>query len=178
MSSSITKFLDASDIDRAISEVAKLSPRSVLLGGAAMQLYGSDRLTRDVDFASASVPSQIIVLKRLSFGGASGRTPSGVPVCFIVRTDDFKALYIDARAKALDLGKPLKIVTPEHLAAMKLVAGRDKDITDLKMLLRLKKASLTRSREIIRRTLGAFAVKEFDSYVAEVEWLRSREGDQ
>ncbi len=173
------KFLSAEDIERAISEVAELSKGTrvfpVLAGGSAMQLYGSDRLTKDVDFVAKAIPAQISVEKKLSFGGVSGKTPGGLPVCFILRDDDFRPLYLEAHKNAIDVGRPVKVITPEYLAAMKLVAGRGKDEEDLRILLRLKAVDLPKARGAIKRTLGAFAVKEFDSYVDEVEWRRSRD---
>src|SRR5437762_2511114 len=51
-----TRFLDAHEIERGIQEVAQLAAaqgvRVALIGGAALQLLGSDRLTKDIDFAA------------------------------------------------------------------------------------------------------------------------------
>jgi len=179
MTGSGVKFLNAEDVERAIVEVAGLSKgmgaSPMLVDGAAMQLYGSDRMTRDVDFVVKKVPPRIRVEKKLSFGGVSGKTPEGFPVCFIVRSDDFKKLYIEAHRKSVAVsGLAVRVVAPAYLAAMKLVAGRQKDEEDLRTLLRNRLVNLKKARELMRRILGAFAVKEFDSYVDEVEWRRSR----
>jgi len=172
------KFLDASHVRIAIGEIAKMARgkniRPVLAGGNAMQIYGSDRLTTDVDFLASAVPTEIVVEKPLSFGGVSGRSPGGFPVDIIVRNDDFAELYASAQNDPIEMGLPVPVVKPEYLAAMKLVAGRAKDEEDLKSLIRLEAIDLGKTREIIRKHLGAFAVKEFGSFVDEVAWRKSR----
>lgn len=54
------KFLDASQITGAITEAAALARkqhvRVALAGGCAMQIYGSDRLTADVDLIASGYP--------------------------------------------------------------------------------------------------------------------------
>jgi predicted nucleotidyltransferase len=173
------RFLKGDEIEEAVREVASMvkgtDDRPVLVGGAAMQLYGSDRLTKDVDFMARKIPPGMRVERKLSFGGAGGRTPGGIPICIIIRDDDYRKLYEESRRKAADVGLPLKVVAPEYLAAIKLAAGRAKDEEDLKKLLGGKAIKMRVAREIVKRILGAYAADDFDSYVREVEWLRERD---
>lgn len=171
-----SKFLGPGEIQAAISESLKLAGRSkiVLAGGVAMQIYGSDRLTKDVDFIAKAVPPGILIEKRLSFGGASGKTPGGAAVCFIVRSDDYASLYREALNKSAKV-EGYDVVAPEYLAAMKLVAGRTKDEHDLMFLLMAGAINLARARSIVKKHLGAYGLKDFDSRIDEAEWRKTRD---
>src|SRR5579872_4577306 len=155
----LKKFLGPEEMNRVISKVDEALPRAdvALCGGAAMQVYGSDRLTKDVDYLSYEVPSLLKNRKRLTFGG-SGGTVDGVPTDFIVRNDEYASLY----ERALETAKFVpeagcRVVLPSYLAAMKLAARRDKDELDLKTLLELKVVPLRETRAIIDEFLGHYA---------------------
>lgn len=174
------KFLSIEKLNDAIARVAELArdagQRVILIGGAAMALYGSDRLTADVDFAANdTLRGHVGRTKKLLFGGEQF-SMGGVPVDFVVRSDDFVSLYQDAIAKARTIeGVPMPVVSPEHLVAMKMVAGRDKDLADVNFLLGApglvdKKVA----REIVREHMGAYAAQEFDGLVEESEWRKAR----
>jgi hypothetical protein len=175
----LKNLLDPKAIERAVEmayEIAKGSGSGplALTGGVAMQVYGSDRFTKDVDFLAKSVPIEGFVPERvLSFGGASGKL-DGTSVCFIVRDDEWKKLYEVARTLAVSLaGTKIKIVKPEFLAVMKLVAERSKDEEDLKKLIRLEAIDIPVTRSVIRKYLGAYALMDFSSYVDEIGWRKS-----
>jgi hypothetical protein len=174
------KFLDPRDIERTIAEIAEISRRedieTALVGGVAMMAYGSDRLTKNVDVACRDeyLPGMKRV-KDLSFGGISARSPSGVPVDIIVRSDEYRALYVEAIEGARDVGLPLPVVSPDYLAALKMAAARDKDQLDLDTLLRLAVLDANETRSIIRRHLGVYASRVWDALVAESAWRASRE---
>ena len=55
-----------------------------------------------------------------------------------------------------------------------MAAARDKDVLDLKVLLR-GVADRSRVREIVERHLGRYAARELDRLVEEVDWETSRE---
>lgn len=171
-----SKFLGPLEIDAAIKESLNLAGRSKLAiaGGVAMQIYGSDRLTRDVDFIAKSVPPGISVQRKLSFGGVSGKTPNGISVCFIVRNDDYASLYREALSKTVE-HQGYEVISPEHLAAMKLVAGRTKDESDLLFLLMNGVVDVSKARVIIKKHLGAYALDDFNSRVDEAEWRKIRD---
>lgn len=175
------KFLNPDDVDETIAEVAAIAARSkvdvALVGGVAMSVYGSDRLTKDVDVAcrDEGLP-ELEQLKKLSFGGYSTKSSAGHPVDVIVREDAYRPLYVEAIEDARwEEGLPLRVVSPEYLAALKMAAARDKDVLDLGELLRLGVLDLPKTRSIIRQHLGEYAAREWDSLVAEFEWKSSRE---
>jgi hypothetical protein len=175
------KFLNPGEVVEALKEIFELASQAdvdvALAGGVALELLGSDRLTKDVDFVCSAILPTIRVLKQLSFGGISGLSKNGHPVDLIVRNDEYAELYQEALSMAIsDPNVPVKVIPPEYLAAMKMVAGRDKDEMDLKTLIRLKSISLPKTEDIIRRHLGRYAVQEFKSVVDKVAWLESRNG--
>src|SRR5439155_17388344 len=107
-----------------------------LVGGFAMRYYGSPRLTDDVDVAAPRVPSFAIGLP-FPKGGVRYWTPKGLEVNVIVRDDASAALYADAVKQAKRTRWGFRVVTPEHLAAMKLESSRaEPDVGDLKWLVR------------------------------------------
>lgn len=174
------KFLNPDDIEETISEIAAIAIRNridtVLVGDVAMSVYGSDRLTRDVDVACRDeyLP-ELKQLKKLSFGGFSTKSPAGHPVDVIVRNDAYRPLYVAAIEDARDEGLPLPVVGPEYLAALKMAAARDKDKLDLETLFRLGTLDIGKTHSIIKQHLGEYAAREWDSLIAEFEWKLSRE---
>jgi hypothetical protein len=156
-----------------------------LIGGFALQYFGSPRLTGDVDIIAADPLRSLEPTKALSFGGqkttvvAPGNASVGanvlVPVDVIVRDDEFASLYDDALHHVIDKGAPLLIVEPEYIAAMKLVARRPKDEEDLAFLVTSNVIDLGKAERIIRKHLGgAFAAREFKATVEEAIWRASR----
>lgn len=124
-----------------------------LVGGLAMHLYGSPRLTRDVDLIASgriSLPAE----RQLSFGGERyvvGVAGRNVAVDWIVRTDAARKFYEAALADALDLPSKIRIITPEWLVLLKFIAGRFKDQDDAIFLLR--QSELVNRRKIRRNVL-------------------------
>lgn len=178
-SESLKKFLDARQIDEALKEVAELSAAAgvdvALVGGVALQLYGSDRFTKDVDFVGDGEFAGLDDFGRLSLGGWKGTTSKGVRVDVLVK-GEFEGLYENVLRGARfepDLG--VKVARAEHIMAMKLVAGRGKDEEDIRIMLRLGDMDLDEARRFVRANLGQYAVKEFDSFVGEVEWQVERD---
>jgi hypothetical protein len=107
-------------------------------GGLAMHLYGSPRLTKDIDIIASrhlSLPPQ----HRLSFGGSSYTLQVGkyaVQIDWIVRSDGYQKYYRAALKEAIELSNGLHIVTPEWLVILKFNAGRQKDLDDIVFLLK------------------------------------------
>lgn len=176
MTGLFSKFIGPDQIVKAIEETRLLVGRVKLVigGGVAMQAYGSDRLTKDVDFVAKSLPGGLPLGKKLSFGGLSTKTPSGIPICIIVRSDDYESLYREAFERSVRR-EGIDLIAPEYLAAMKLVAGRTKDELDLLFLLMNNALRLPRARAIIKKHLGAYALDDFNSRLMEAEWRRKRD---
>jgi predicted nucleotidyltransferase len=173
------KFLNPADIEAALVEVAaKAAERGTsvaLIGGVAMSLLGSDRMTTDVDIAASDPIGTFRFRHILSFGGEAVTTSQGHPVDIVVRTDDYAGLYEEAiRTAREESGLPVKVVLPEYLVAMKMVAGRDKDESDLKTVIRLKAVTFDGAVKVVRKYLGVYAVQELQRLFDEVAWLTSR----
>lgn len=109
-----------------------------LAGGLAMHLYGSPRLTKDVDII-ASGDLSLTPQHRLGFGGSSYILQVGkysVQVDWIVRNDGYQKYYRAALKEAIELSNGLRLVKPEWLVILKINAGRQKDLDDIVFLLK------------------------------------------
>jgi hypothetical protein len=153
----------------ALRQVAVLAQEKgveyALVGGVAMHLYGSPRLTKDVDvIASALLP--LAAERRLGFGGARYQVQLDkqlVPLDWIVRDDTARKFYEAALQEAYRLPSGLPIATPEWLVILKYIAGRFKDQQDAVYLLKQKDLV---DRRAIRRKIIATAGAEFWALVA------------
>lgn len=177
------RLLSPEEIERAIVEVTALAKKEratvALAGGCAMFVYGSTRLTTGVDFLASKILASLPGGKLLTFGGESTRTPSGVPVDLIVRSDRYERLYDaaldDARTVTFQ-GTKVRVVTAEHLVALKLVAARPKDELDLAFLVTDGGADVKKARKIVEKHLGFFAADELERDVELAKLLAAREG--
>jgi hypothetical protein len=140
------KFLDAQSAKQAIASVARLAEEHgidwALVGGVALSLYGSDRLTKDIDaIASELLPvPRSQVAGQLRQGGERYNTPTekrSVSVDWIVRKDEFKGLFQQALKEAV-MTDGVPVLTPEWLVILKFIAGRFKDQEDAVFLLSRK----------------------------------------
>jgi hypothetical protein len=158
-----------------VAELAQDSDVSVaLIGGYALQLHGSPRLTGDVDVVASGPVRGLRPRKQLSFGGYQSEAPNGVPVDVVLRNDDYDDLYDEALDRSQRMrGAPMRVVTKEYLAAMKMVAGRGRDDADLEWLI-LSGLNVRRTRGVIRKYLGVYAEQEFEQLVEETKWKASR----
>ncbi|MBK7995014.1 MAG: hypothetical protein IPK14_17005 [Blastocatellia bacterium] len=125
----------------AAQQVGKLANQEeinwALAGGLAMHLYGSPRLTKDVDVI-ASQHLSLVAEHQLTFGGSSYTIQIGkymVQVDWIVRNDGYEKYYRAALKDAIELPNGLRVVIPEWLVILKLNAGRQKDFDDIVFLL-------------------------------------------
>lgn len=109
-----------------------------LAGGIAMYLYGSARLTKDVDI----IASAAISLKGdapLTFGGSNYTVEVDkykVAVDWIVRNDGYAKYYQKALEEAVSFPTGFQLISPEWLLILKMFAGRQKDYDDVVFLLR------------------------------------------
>jgi len=140
----------------AIRRLAKTAKKEqvewALAGGIAMHLYGSPRLTKDVDVVSDNFLS-LEGKHRLTFGGISYEVKIGkklITVDWIVRNDEYVEYYRRALKDAVVLPNGLKILSPEWLVILKSIAGRPKDRDDAVYLLKRKN---TVDREKVRENV-------------------------
>lgn len=113
-----------------------------LIGGLAMHLYGSDRLTKDVDIIAENLlnlpPEKI--LGHLKQGGVRYEIETAdkkVSVDWIIRRDEARKYYEQALKDAVYIEK-IPIISPEWLVILKYIAGRFKDQEDAVFLLSRK----------------------------------------
>jgi hypothetical protein len=173
-----SRFLDPAKIDAALAEIARAvdAHKVALAGGVALQAWGSDRFTANIDVISST---RIPLLKNraqpLAFGGDQTVAGNGVPVDVIRRTDDYKQLYGDALASAARVeGIPLRVVTLPFLAAMKMAAGRGEDKADLEWILVESSAEYADVRRVVRDYLGTYAATELDADLDLARWQKKR----
>ncbi|KKW45662.1 MAG: hypothetical protein UY96_C0017G0063 [Parcubacteria group bacterium GW2011_GWB1_56_8] len=173
------KFLAPELLEEAVEQVAAIAKhervRVALIGGFALQLYGSTRLTGDVDFASDVRLDALPPGPSLSFGGEQTQAPNGVPVDIVLRDDKYAELYDEALAQAIhQRGVPVPVARPEHLAAMKMVAGRARDDADLEFLVASGVVDVKKALAVIKEHLGSYAEDEFGELVEEILWKAGR----
>jgi hypothetical protein len=151
-------------LQKVLSSSRTPETKWALVGGVAMHLYGSPRLTKDIDvIASAVLPLK--AERSLGFGGARYRVKVGkknVPVDWIVRNDTARKFYEQALKEAGELFG-IRVVKPEWLIILKYIAGRFKDQQDAVFL--LKQKGLVK-RRLIRQKIIETAGSEFWALVA------------
>jgi hypothetical protein len=138
--------IDEESASQAIEIISKIAAKNnidwALVGGLAMNLYGSDRLTKDIDMISTKrlpMPKEKIV-GQLRQGGERYQTETDkkiVSIDWIIRNDEFKDLFLEALDNAMMIDE-IPIITPEWLVILKFIAGRFKDQEDAVFLLSRK----------------------------------------
>lgn len=180
------QFLTRGQIDSALKLIRKRAGSHpwALIGGLAMQHYGSPRMTVDVDVVvDRELGSELRAgTKPLRIDGREqGRTQQdrlGATVDWVVRSDAFTALYEAALAHAYKAPQGYQVLLPEYLVVVKMVAGREKDHADLVWLLRVPTLV---DRDMARSIAGLFlggdyAARDFDAFAREADWINHRDG--
>lgn len=129
--------------------------RSAIVGGVAMAAYGLARTTLDLDLVTEAAAQDELVAQLESMGyetlhrspGYSNHLSSDPALGRIdfvyVAGETAERLFTAARSLPGPGGAPVLVVSPEHLAAMKVVAMANdparepQDLADLRYLLRL-----------------------------------------
>lgn len=139
----LTDLISGDEAIEAIEKVGALADENnidwAVCGGIAMVVYGSPRLTKDVDIiASKSLPLKDGEIKGfLKQGGENFLIETekrSVPIDWILRNDEAKKLYQAALKDAVKINE-IPIITPEWLIILKYIAGRFKDQEDCIFLL-------------------------------------------
>lgn len=140
-----------------------------LVGGLAMYLYGSPRLTKDVDIIASNYVS-LEANAPLTFGGSNYIVEVGkyrVAVDWIVRSDGYAKYYQAALAEAVVFPNGMRLVSPEWLVILKMFAGRQKDLDDAVFLLKEKDlVNRSKVKEIVVR------VGSLDAWLATLAGFR------
>ena len=107
----------------------------MVIGGQAVLLYGEPRLTRDIDITLGVEPS------------------SGVRVDLVFSFTPYESAAI-GRSRAIEIGgKPVRYAGPEDLVVHKMLAGRPRDLEDVRSIL-VRQPAL--DRPFIRTQLADF----------------------
>lgn len=168
----------------------------MLIDGQAVLVHGEPRLTRDVDVTLGAGPEKLPVI--LDWVGSSGwQVLIESPHDFVARTlvlpclepasgirvdliFSFSAYELQAiqRARQITVGKTaVRFASAEDLIIHKLVAGRPRDLEDVRSVV-LKNPGLDAG--YVRRWLREFDKDREDSLVARFEelWSRSKKSDR
>ncbi len=168
----------------------------MLIGGQAVLLYGEPRLTRDVDVTLGAGPEKLPMI--LDWVGESGwEVLTESPADFVARTlvlpclEPSSGIRVDLifsfspyeqqaiqRARTITVGKSaVRFASAEDLVIHKLVAGRPRDIEDVRSIL-LKNPGL--DADYVRRWLRELEKGLEERLVARFEelWTRGKKTDQ
>lgn len=127
----------------------------VLIGGLAAVLYGSARLTKDVDLfiepTLKNAAAALSALKAIGFGTASLTTPEKLLAHEVTIFEDYVRLDLFTEVKGISfppawsrrvmkrLGNVrIPVVNLKDLIASKKAAGRSVDVEDVKILRRIQ----------------------------------------
>ncbi|HRH46110.1 MAG TPA: hypothetical protein PKY82_30985 [Pyrinomonadaceae bacterium] len=156
-------LLDGDSALQAIEKVGEIADshqiKWALCGGIAMVIYGSPRLTKDVDIiASSQLPlAQSEIIGHLKQGGDHFKVETSkqaVSIDWILRNDEAKKFYQEALKDSVIL-KSIPILTPEWLVILKYIAGRFKDQEDAVFLLSQKElVNRQKIKELFIRVAG------------------------
>ena len=169
-----------------------LQARWYVFGAQAAILYGSSRLTADAD-ATVMIGLDALdeLLDRLSKNGFKIRTPefrdviernrvvllrhesSGMPLDLILGGKGLEEEFC-SRIVMHDMGgEQIPVISPEDLVAVKILAGRPKDMDDARVVLAANRGRL--NMDLVATTLRRLEqVLDRSDLVAELERIASR----
>jgi hypothetical protein len=173
-------LLDDESALETIETVGKLADENnidwALAGGLAVILYGSDRLTKDVDIIatkSLPLPNKGLLMQ----GGERYHIQTKkreVAVDWITRNDEAKKFYQQALKDAVMI-QETPILTPEWLVILKYIAGRFKDQEDGVFLLRKK--GLVNRKKIKEIIINIGSIETWAAFKAGLErWYELADG--
>jgi len=166
----------------------------MIIGGQAVLLYGEPRLTRDVDVTVGLTPhdvEQVVdVVRRVAlrllvqdvedFVQRTWVLPAldeetGLRVDFIFSWTPYERGALE-RAREVEVeGYPVRFASPEDVIIHKVLAGRPRDLEDIRSILRKQSPDI----EYIRNWLRQFEATLGTDYAARFEEvLRSAEGGE
>ena len=151
--------------------LSRLHARWYVFGAQAVVLWGRPRLTADIDVTVRMDPEEperlVRALEASGFSLRIGNTPefvrrtrvlpfvhatSGMPMDVVLAGPGLEELFL-SRAVPVTIGSlVVPVISPEDLVATKILAGRPKDIEDVRGILRERLATL--DLESIRSTLA------------------------
>lgn len=168
-------------IERLAQQLQSRGLAYMLIGGQAVLLYGEPRLTKDIDVTLGAGTEKLPVVLELaytlglkvlvdspeSFVKQTMVLPclearSGIRIDFILSNTPYEQQALK-RARPVKLGgTEIYFTTPEDLIIHKIIAGRPRDLEDVKHIL-LKNRDLDHA--YIRDWLGRFTTELGQSYL-------------
>ena len=154
-----------SPFERLVADLARVAARQklrwYLFGAQAAILYGSPRTTADVDVTVELRKGQTpAFVRQMSKAGFALRVPdddsfvattrvlpfahatTGLPLDVVLAGPGLEETFL-AAARELEVGGArVPVIAPEHLIVLKILAGRPKDLEDVRHLLRDARADL------------------------------------
>ncbi len=141
-----------------------------VFGGQAVLAYGQPRLTADVDVTvdlGAAGPADLVSeLKRSSFELRFELSdaflaesqllpffhrPTGLPVDVVLANSRLQVEFLERRRMVDAGGSKVPMISPEDLVAMKILAGRRKDLEDARGVLLERAGSI--DLELVRKVI-------------------------
>jgi hypothetical protein len=175
--------------------LAPIAPRWYLFGAQAALLHGAARLTADVDVtvdAGGHAPTELIAaLQRAGFAlrvvDAEAfvirtrviplvHTISGIPVDVILAGTGLEELFLQ-RAQLRDIeGVSVPVASAEDIVVMKVLAGRAKDLDDVRAILNAHPTNLNTAliRDTLRELEHALSRSDLVSAFAQARRRRRR----
>lgn len=161
--------------DALLARIAQaLDERAIpymVIGGQAVLLYGEPRLTRDIDITLGVDVDALPAV--LDVSRSAGLEPLVDPAEFVTRTmvlpclDPGSGIRVDmvfsftpyesaaiGRSRAVEIGgRPVRYAAPEDLIVHKMLAGRPRDLEDVRSIV-VRQPAL--DREFVRNALADF----------------------
>lgn len=186
---------DPASLLRALSSALRTHGwRWYLFGAQAVTIWGRPRLTTDVDVTvqieSAGSEALVAVLGAAGFRLSEAfsdelvrstrvlpliHLATGMPLDIVLAGPGLEEQFLD-RAVVVQVDEfAVPVISPEDLVVTKVLAGRAKDIEDIRGVLQMRSASL--DLEYIRRTLAIVeeALGQSDlTPLFETEWSRAK----
>ncbi len=150
--------------------LSALRARWYLFGAQAAVIWGRPRLTADVDVTvrlDPEDPERLVralsdrgFQLRVSLGDDFVRRtrvlpfvhqPSGLPLDIVLAGPGLEELFLERAVEVTVEGVTVPVISPEDLIVAKILAGRPKDLEDVRGILRERLSSL--DIELIRSTL-------------------------
>lgn len=156
------------DVDAAMK---RLGLNWYVFGAQAACLYGQPRMSADVDITIGEGPLSVPALARaledagfslrIALSGDFLRTThflpfvhkkTGMPIDMVIASTALQAEFM-ARRKQMDIqGVHVSLISPEDLVVTKVLAGRRKDLADIRGILDVQRTTL--DMHYIRRLLS------------------------
>lgn len=180
--SELRAFDPAPSAAAAAAALASLDASCALIGGLAMDAWGMERATKDLDLAvplgvaeQASALMTARATMPLRIGGMAVRDPENdIRVDLIDRRFHFSALFAAAIEEARQSLRTVRVgvtelplVSLEYLLAMKLVSGDPKDDADVRRILTRDDLDYAAARHATEQHLGPATANRLDAMARE-----------